>query len=121
MGSRPRATPERAERATPTLIVGIGAASGGLDPLEELFTAFEEGERVAFVLVMHRDGGGEDAVPALVAGFTNLPVEVARDRQPLRPGADYVAPAGTLIAIERGALRVRRAEAPEERGAQIDI
>ena len=91
----------------PRRIVGVGASAGGLDALKRLFSALPAEAGLAIVILQHlplTDGGG---LRELVAGFTTMPVVRASNRMILAADHVYVAPAGTVVRVARGALQVR--------------
>ena len=85
-------------------MVVVGASRGGMRALAGLLSALprELGGTVAAVL--HRgEGSGEDLIRFLQSASV-LPVREAQDKDDLRRGAVYVAPAGYHLLVEKGGL-----------------
>lgn len=85
-------------------MIVVGASLGGVRALAMLLSALprELGGTVAAVL--HRgEGCGEELIRFLQSASV-LPVREAQDKDDLRRGAVYVAPAGYHLLVEKGGL-----------------
>ncbi len=89
---------------SPVEIVVVGASLGGLRALESLLGALPSDFGPPIVVAQHRQADGTAGLDALVAAFSPLPVQEVADRQPLRPGHVYLAPADYHVIVERRAL-----------------
>ncbi|MCW2961425.1 MAG: cheB 1 [Thermoleophilia bacterium] len=84
-------------------IVCIGASWGGLDALRVLLAGIPASFPMPICIVQHR--GDENDVELLIeflSKVTELSVEEPEDKQPLRPGSVYVAPAGYHLMVNSG-------------------
>jgi two-component system CheB/CheR fusion protein len=88
-------------------IVGVGASAGGVEALEHLFKAMPPDLGMAFVIVTHLAPKRESMLPEILARDTRMPVLIAEHDQEVRPDYVYVAPADTVLHIEKGRLGVR--------------
>src|SRR5262252_9101275 len=99
----------------PFPIVGVGASAGGVEALEYLFKAMPPEPGMAFVIITHLAPKRESMLPEILARDTRMPVLVAEHDQPVQRDHMYVAPAGTVLDIQNGRLRVRTIEDGRER------
>jgi two-component system CheB/CheR fusion protein len=107
--------------ATHTIVVGIGAAAGGMEALEAFFRALPEHREVAFVLAFH---AGADASRALVETLhrvTSMPVVVIQDGMPVQANQVHVAPSHTQVRLEDGKCYITQVYTPEAQGVVIDV
>jgi two-component system CheB/CheR fusion protein len=91
----------------PFPIVGVGASAGGVEALEYLFKAMPPEPGMAFVIVTHLAPKRESMLPEILARDTRMPVLVAEHDQLVRCDHIYVAPADSVLQIEKGRLRLR--------------
>jgi two-component system chemotaxis response regulator CheB len=89
--------------------VAVGASLGGVDALRVLLAGLPEGFPVPLAIVQHRaaDSGaleGDSSLPSLLAEVAKLPVVEPTDREEIRPGLAYLAPAGYHMLVEPGFL-----------------
>src|SRR5262245_10732924 len=62
---------------------------------------------MAFVIVTHLAPKRESMLPEILARDTHMPVLIAERDQEIRPNHVYVAPADTVLQIEKGRLGIR--------------
>ncbi len=130
-GRKPRRTPAKGAKAQAPVgydgghgpnhfpIVGIGASAGGLEALEQFFSAVPPGCGMAFVIVQHLDPNHKGIMPELLQRGTRMPVEQVRDRVTVEPGHVYVIPPNKDLSLLRGALHLFDPAAP--RGLRLPI
>jgi two-component system, chemotaxis family, protein-glutamate methylesterase/glutaminase len=87
----------------PELVV-LGASLGGLAALEVIFGILPVGFAAPLVVVQHRRADADSRLEDLLAVRTALAVREPEDREPLRAGTIYVAPADYHLLVERGHL-----------------
>ncbi len=112
--------PSPASADTPSLIVGIGASAGGLEPLQAFFSALPE-SGLGFVVVTHLDPSTRNLLPELLGRLTPMPVAEIRDGDRIVAGRIYVAPAQSLLRLEAGVLHVTAVDKPEDCRSPIDV
>jgi PAS domain S-box-containing protein len=88
------------------MIVGIGVSAEGLEALERLFANTPERTGIAFVIVMSQGRPRPSLLVDQIAKCTALRVRRAEDGLRVEPAHVYVAPANSLLTLERGTLRV---------------
>ncbi|MGZ5008847.1 MAG: chemotaxis protein CheB [Methylobacter sp.] len=84
----------------PAEAVVIGCSAGGLDALRILLDALPAEFAAAVIVVAHTTPDGVSMLPALLAKTCLLPVNEAREREPVLPGHVYTAPPNYHLLIE---------------------
>jgi two-component system, chemotaxis family, protein-glutamate methylesterase/glutaminase len=82
-------------------IVVIGASSGGIEALKTVLPAFHPGVPFGVVIVVHRPPSTSGGLLRCLAAVCRLPLTEAEDKDPLRPGHAYLAPAAYHTLVER--------------------
>jgi two-component system chemotaxis response regulator CheB len=77
----------------------IGGSAGGLEVLLEVLPQLRTDLDYAVVLVMHRRGG-DSLLTGLLSDKTKLAVKEAEEKEAIRPGVIYIAPADYHLLIE---------------------
>jgi two-component system chemotaxis response regulator CheB len=83
-------------------IIAIGCSMGGMAAMGEIFTVLPEDFRVPIVVVQHRYRTSGEALPAFLRRRSKLNVVDATDKQWIRPGHVYLAPADYHLLVDRG-------------------
>ncbi|MEM6391463.1 MAG: PAS domain S-box protein [Planctomycetota bacterium] len=99
---------------TPSLVVGIGASAGGLEPLEQFFNAVPLDTGMAFVVVQHLSPDYPSLMSELLARHTKLPIHRVEDHMAVAGDAIYLIPPRKNMVVEDGVLRLSEQERDEE-------
>ncbi|GFO61163.1 hypothetical protein GMST_34880 [Geomonas silvestris] len=102
--------PGTTESPKPCLVVGIGAASGGLAALEQVITALPTDCGVCYLVAVHLVPEDPCDLAAMLSRYTALPVAPAAEGMPLAPDRILVLPAGRELRLESGAIRLHPTE-----------
>ena len=78
----------------------IGGSAGGLEVLLEVLPQLRTDLDYAVVLVMHRRGG-DSLLTGLLSDKTTLAVKEAEEKESIRPGVIYIAPADYHLLVEK--------------------
>jgi two-component system chemotaxis response regulator CheB len=81
--------------------VVIGGSAGSLDVLLKLLPALQPIVSFTAIIVLHRKNSGDSTLEDLLAGRTTIPVREVEDKDSLKPGIIYVAPADYHLLIEK--------------------
>jgi two-component system CheB/CheR fusion protein len=73
-------------------IVGIGASAGGLESLEQLFSALPKDTGLAFVVVQHLSPDFRSLMDELIARHSEMPVTLAHDGMKVEANHVYLMP-----------------------------
>ncbi len=88
-------------------IIAIGGSAGSLDTLLSIVAAFSDDFKGNILAALHI-GNHSSQLPELLARAGKLPVDAPPNREPIRPGHIYVAPADRHLIVEPGVVRVSR-------------
>src|SRR5512139_3956663 len=80
------------EQPTKGRIVGIGASAGGLESLENLFSALPDDTGLAFVVVQHLSPDFRSLMDELIARHSTMPVSIVEDGAAVRANHIYLMP-----------------------------
>lgn len=83
-------------------VIVIGCSMGGMAALETIFGVFPPAFRVPIIVAQHRYRTSGEALPAFLRRHSHLEVVDADDKQQIRPGSVYLAPANYHLLVERG-------------------
>jgi len=105
----------------PTAIVGIGSASGGIEPIGRILGQLDRGLGAAIVIAHHIDTSDSDVLVDLISPQTPLPV-TALGQEPVRPEADhiYLVPPRSLLRVVDEKLAAEETEDLKQRASIID-
>ena len=93
---------------TPILIVGIGASSGGLEPLRGLVEHLPAGRGLAVVVIQHLEAAApRNPTVDVLAGACPLRVVEAEDGMAVEADTLYVTPPGRHLDVAGGYFTVR--------------
>src|SRR5437868_1162465 len=87
-GPPPAAAPRRAYE-----IVVVGCSLGGLQALEVILDGMPRNFPLPIAVVQHRHQASNETLPSHLRRFSRLPVVDVEDKQWIRPGTVYLAPA----------------------------
>jgi two-component system chemotaxis response regulator CheB len=83
-------------------IVVVGTSLGGLRALEIILSGLTAAFPLPVAVVQHRSKVSDELLVTLLQGYTVLRVVEAEDRQEIRPGHVYIAPADYHLMIDAG-------------------
>jgi two-component system chemotaxis response regulator CheB len=83
-------------------LVVVGASWGGLRAVETVLSGLSEPPRVAIVVAQHRVAQSGETLGPLLQRHSGFPVREAEDKDELRPGHVYLAPADYHTLVESG-------------------
>lgn len=103
----PRPSPARDSRpATRYDIIVIGTSLGGMHALQIILGALPADFPLPIAIVQHRYRTSNEALPSFFRRNTQLAVMDAEDKQWMKPGTVYLAPADYHLLVERGELNL---------------
>lgn len=80
----------------------VGASWGGLAALSELVKSLPRDFVLPLAVVQHRSKQADDLLAQLLQDMTPLRVVDVEDKEPIRPGTVYIAPANYHMLVEDG-------------------
>jgi two-component system chemotaxis response regulator CheB len=85
---------------TPIELLIIGGSAGSLELILKAFPDLPQTLPFAIIIVLHRKQNTDSALVDLLADRTKLPVIEANEKDPLKKGTIYIAPADYHLLIE---------------------
>jgi two-component system, chemotaxis family, protein-glutamate methylesterase/glutaminase len=82
--------------------VVIGASAGGVEALSVLLPALPAGLKAAVMVVLHLPRERRSLLVDIFSRRCNVPVQEAQDKEPVKPGTLYFAPADYHLLVDRG-------------------
>jgi two-component system chemotaxis response regulator CheB len=102
-------------------LVVIGASWGGLDALGRVFAELPADFPVPVVVVQHRGADSRGGRLESMLAMGGLPVHEIDDKDPIEPGAAYVAPADYHLIVEPGSFSLTVDERVQYARPSIDV
>lgn len=103
-------------------LVAIGCSWGGLRALGLVLGSLPTDLSAAIVIAQHRSTGSpRDALAAVLASTTSLPVAEVEDKDVIEPGHVYVAPADYHLLVEPGYFSLSTDELVQYARPSIDV
>lgn len=85
----------------PVRAVVVGGSAGSIEVLIRLLPLLPPSLSFALLLVLHRKNTADSTLAQLLAHKTRLPLREVDDKDPVRPGTIYLAPADYHLLIEQ--------------------
>ncbi len=102
-------------------LVVIGCSMGGMDALKVIFNALPKEFPLPIAVVQHRYRTSNEGLPAFLRRHTQLEVVDTTDKEWIKPGTVYLAPANYHLLVERGELSLSVDEAVAYSRPSIDV
>lgn len=85
-------------------IVGLGASAGGLEALQQFFSAMSDNSGMAFVVVQHLSPDYKSMMVELLSKTTSMSVLKVENGMEINPNHVYIIPPKTQMTIYKGKL-----------------
>jgi len=108
-------------RVPTTELVVVGGSLGSMHALEAILHAMPSDFSVPIAVVLHRHRTSASDLPWLIAQVTPLRVTEAEDKQTIRAGTAYLAPADYHLLVERGRFALSVDDAVRYSRPSIDV
>lgn len=102
-------------------LVVIGCSMGGMHALQVIFGTLPKEFPVPIAVVQHRYRTSNEGLPAFLRRHTPLQVVDTTDKEWIKPGTVYLAPANYHLLVERGELSLSVDEAVAYSRPSIDV
>ena len=103
------------------LIVGIGAASGGIQSLQGFFQNVSVDSGNAYIVILHPSPGQNTRLTEALTSVASIPVVEVREKTQVVPDHAYIVQPDQHLMMEDGFVMVSNSMTVEERRAPIDI
>jgi len=102
-------------------LIVVGTSLGGMHALQAILRALPGTFPVPLAVVQHRHRASNEGLPAFLRREADLKVVDAEDKQPIRKGSVYLAPANYHLLVERGTFSLSVDEAVAYSRPSIDV
>lgn len=102
-------------------IVVVGCSLGGMKALQTILAELPQSFAVPMAIVQHRYRNSNQALPAFLSRHANLPIVDVEDKQWIRPGTIYLAPANYHLLVEPGVFSLSVDEAVAYSRPSVDV
>lgn len=97
-----RRMPVAGRRVEPPELIVIGCSLGGMHALQTILSALPKEFCLPIVVAQHRHKRSNEGLPAFLRRATHMKVVDADDKQWIKPGHVYLAPADYHLLVEKG-------------------
>lgn len=94
-------------------VVGLGASAGGVQALQDFFTAMPANPGMAFVVILHLERHRESHLTPILARCTDMTVTEVTASTPIQPNHIFIIPPDHILRIQDHTLQL--SELPEDR------
>ena len=105
---------------TPQLIV-VGCSLGGMYSLEKILKALPKDFCIPIAVAQHRHRRSNENLPSFLRRATHMEVVDAEDKQFIRPGKVYLAPADYHLLVEKGEFNLSVDDAVRHSRPSVDV
>jgi two-component system, chemotaxis family, protein-glutamate methylesterase/glutaminase len=110
-----------AEAARRYELIVIGCSMGGMAALQTIFAVLPADFPLPIAVVQHRYKTSNEGLPAFFRRHTRVDVVDSTDKEWIKPGTVYLAPANYHLLVERGELSLSVDEAVAYSRPSIDV
>ena len=105
----------------PIDVIVIGCSLGGMHALERILGSLPKNFAAPIVIVQHRHKASNEGLPNYLRRHAEIDVVDADDKQWLKPGTAYLAPADYHLLVEKGELSLSTEAAVGYSRPSIDV
>ncbi|HEY0158455.1 MAG TPA: chemotaxis protein CheB [Thermoanaerobaculia bacterium] len=109
------------EAARDYQLVAIGCSMGGMAALQTIFQTLPKDFPLPITVVQHRYRTSNEGLPQFLRRHSKLNVVDTTDKEWIKPGTVYLAPANYHLLVERGELSLSVDEAVAYSRPSIDV
>ena len=102
-------------------LVAIGCSMGGMQALQTIFECLPKDFPLPITVVQHRYRTSNEGLPQFLRRHSKLNVVDTTDKEWIKPGTVYLAPANYHLLVERGELSLSVDEKVEYSRPSIDV
>jgi two-component system chemotaxis response regulator CheB len=102
-------------------IVAMGTSWGGLYALKVILGALPREFPLPIAIVQHRQSSATTELANVMQTYSRLRLREPEDKEPIRPGIVYLAPAGYHMLVEQGAIALSTEPPVRHARPSIDV
>jgi len=108
-------------RHTRPEIIVVGCSLGGMKALQEILSALPDDFCIPLAVVQHRHKQSNEGLPEFLRRTSKMPVVDVEDKQWIKPGTVYLAPANYHLLVEKGVFNLSVDEAVQYSRPSVDV
>lgn len=121
MAAAPKPAPSTSANTSVFDLIVVGCSLGGMHALQVILSALPPSFCVPIVVAQHRHKASNEGLPAYFRRRTGLKVVDADDKQWIKPGHVYLAPADYHLLVAKGELNLSVDDAVRFSRPSIDV
>ena len=116
-----RSAPATGDGRPAAELIVIGCSLGGMHALEAILSALPRAFCIPIVVAQHRHRRSNEGLPSYLSRSTHMNVVDADDKQWIKPGTVYLAPADYHLLVAKGELNLSVDDAVRYSRPSIDV
>ena len=108
-------------RVRPPELIVVGCSLGGMHALQTILQGLPKEFCLPIVVAQHRHKRSNEGLPAFLRRVSHLKVVDADDKQPIKEGTVYLAPADYHLLVDKGSLSLSVDDAVRFSRPSIDV
>jgi two-component system chemotaxis response regulator CheB len=113
--------PARDTAELPYDIIVVGCSFGGMQALRIIFGGLPEDFCIPIAVVQHRHRTSNENLPTFFRRSSDMPVVDVQDKQFIKPGTIYLAPADYHLLVEKGQFNLSVDDAVRHSRPSVDV
>jgi two-component system chemotaxis response regulator CheB len=113
--------PARDTAELPYDIIVVGCSFGGMQALRIIFGGLPEDFCIPVAVVQHRHKTSNENLPTFFRRSSDMPVVDVQDKQFIKPGTIYLAPADYHLLVEKGRFNLSVDDAVRHSRPSVDV
>jgi two-component system chemotaxis response regulator CheB len=110
-----------ASRQTQYEIIVVGCSLGGMRALQEILAGLPDDFCIPIAVVQHRHKQSNEGLPEFLRRASIMPVVDVEDKQWIKPGTVYLAPANYHLLVEKGVFNLSVDDAVHYSRPSVDV
>ena len=117
----PRQPTKRRKAALPYDIIVVGCSLGGMQALQVILAGLPDDFCIPIAVVQHRHRRSDEGLPAFLRRSSKMAVVDVQDKQWIKPGTVYLAPANYHLLVEKGVFNLSVDDAVRHSRPSVDV
>jgi len=102
-------------------LIVVGCSLGGMQALRIILSALPEDFCIPIAVVQHRHKTSNENLPTFFRRSSDMPVVDVQDKQFIKPGTIYLAPANYHLLVEKGQFNLSVDDAVHHSRPSVDV
>jgi two-component system chemotaxis response regulator CheB len=102
-------------------LIVVGCSLGGMQAMQVILSGLPDDFCIPIAVVQHRHKQSNEGLPAFLRRASKMPVVDVEDKQWIKPGTVYLAPANYHLLVEHGEFNLSVDEAVRHSRPSVDV